>query len=38
MSLSTHTVEDRLKVIFAKAGVASRQELVARLNPAGAPR
>lgn len=38
MSLSTHTVEDRLKVIFAKAGVASRQQLVARLNPAGAPR
>jgi DNA-binding CsgD family transcriptional regulator len=38
MSLSTHTVEDRLKVIFAKAGVASRQELVARLNPAGTPR
>jgi DNA-binding CsgD family transcriptional regulator len=38
MSLSVHTVEDRLKVIFAKARVASRQELVARLNPAGAPR
>lgn len=38
MSLSPHTVEDRLKVIFAKAGVASRQQLVARLNPAGLPR
>jgi DNA-binding CsgD family transcriptional regulator len=38
MSLSAHTVEDRLKVIFAKAAVASRQELVARLNPAGTPR
>jgi DNA-binding NarL/FixJ family response regulator len=36
LSLSVHTVEDRLKVIFAKAGVSSRQELVARLNPADA--
>jgi DNA-binding CsgD family transcriptional regulator len=38
MSLSPHTVEDRLKAIFAKAEVTSRQELVAHLNPAGVPR
>ncbi|MBS1679033.1 MAG: hypothetical protein JST08_16775 [Actinobacteria bacterium] len=37
MSLSPHTVDDRLKIIFAKAGVTSRQELVARLNPAAVP-
>jgi DNA-binding CsgD family transcriptional regulator len=38
MSLSPHTVEDRLKAIFAKGEVTSRQELVARLNPAAVPR
>jgi DNA-binding CsgD family transcriptional regulator len=36
LGLSPLTVQDRLKPIFAKAQVGSRQELVARLNPAGA--
>ena len=31
LCLSTHTVNDHLKVIFSKAGVSSRGELVARL-------
>jgi DNA-binding CsgD family transcriptional regulator len=31
LCLSTHTVNDHLKVIFTKAGVSSRGELVARL-------
>jgi len=31
LSLSTHTVRDHVKAIFAKVGVSSRGELVAKL-------